>query len=163
LFTQDPKHDPIAEELYSLFNGFLKSCKKIEGNLTLLLKHHPRATRESIKTGEKLAADHNAIIADNNLLKCFKQASLLITTHSTTSFEAAAFYIPTFFLDYKPGKTLYKSHFSYPLIDLEPIAAIKKLINKPELYNEYAKSVYRWYTDFYAPLNITNFTNLAGK
>ncbi len=120
-------------------------------NYNFYLKNHPRSsTNFDINFLFKL---NNVFRSNGSLIESFKLCSLHITAYSTTTFEAAYFGIPTFFLtSLNDDFNMFHNDFNYVLKN-----EIKNIVNN---YVQSSLKVQKWEALFYSTFNRDKFLSL---
>tara|TARA_B100000674_G_scaffold422687_1_gene374949 strand:+ start:345 stop:1436 length:1092 start_codon:yes stop_codon:yes gene_type:complete len=120
-------------------------------NCNFYLRDHPRFSSDfDINFLLKL---NNVFKSSGSLLEYFKLCSLHITAYSTTTFEAAYFGIPTFFLtSLNKDFNMFQNDFNYVLKN-----DIKNILNN---YVQSSLKVQEWEALFYSPFNKDKFLSL---
>ena len=128
----------------------------IENNYEIIFKHHPRY---STYYCPDINLQHDFISFDNKtpLSDLLNTASLHMTFHSTSAFDAAIIGIPTIFIDmhepFSPNEMFLKQ-YEYPCKDLviknyKDLKSILITIDNKEIFNSYCDNVYQWSKEFY--------------
>ena len=141
----------IVEKLIGANANFL-----IENNYEIIFKHHPRY---STYYCPDINLQHDFISFDNKtpLSDLLNTASLHMTFHSTSAFDAAIIGIPTIFIDmhepFSPNEMFLKQ-YEYPCKDLviknyKDLKSILITIDNKEIFNSYCDNVYQWSKEFY--------------
>ena len=120
-------------------------------NYNFYLRDHPRSSSDfDINFLFKL---NHVFKSSGSLLEYFKLCSLHITAYSTTTFEAAYFGIPTFFLtSLNKDFNMFQNDFNYVLKN-----DIKNILNN---YVQSSLKVQKWEASFYSPFNKDKFLSL---
>lgn len=120
-------------------------------NYNFYLRDHPRSSTDfNINFLFKL---NNVFKSNGSLFESFKICSLHVTAYSTTTFEAAYFGIPTFFLtSLNDNFNMFYNDFNYILKN-----EIKNIVNN---YMQCSLKVQKWEASFYSPFNRDKFLSL---
>lgn len=123
---------------------------------SLILKHHPRFADE-VDLNPLLHKYKGRIhLTKDSLDELARKSMLHVTWGSTTTFEYAAYGVPTFFL-YDGGfdwaTKLFYSQYSYPLYkDLNAEQVLNRISDRDD-YTADCRTVKDWYESAYSPLN----------
>lgn len=123
---------------------------------SLILKHHPRFADE-VDLNPLLQKYKGRIqLTKGSLDELARKSMLHVTWGSTTTFEYAAYGVPTFFL-YDGGfdwaTKLFYSQYSYPLYKGLNAEQVLNRISEPDDYTADCRTVKDWYESAYSPLN----------
>ena len=145
-FTEDHSFKQNKILLDELVNLILKNT-----NYNFYLRNHPRFSNDfKIDYLFKLK---NVFKSSGSLFESFNLCSLHITAYSTSTFEAAYYGIPTFFLTSLDKEfNMFYRYFNYVLKN-----DIKNIVNN---YMECSLKVQKWEALFYSPFNEDKFLAL---
>ncbi|MDA9578173.1 hypothetical protein N9S10_03905 [Gammaproteobacteria bacterium] len=131
-----------------------------ENNYKIIFKHHPRYSTHHCPD---INMKYDFINFDNKTptSDLLKSASLHMTFHSTSAFDAATIHIPTIFIDmFEPfsPNDMYLNQYKYPCRDLiikdyKDFKNILVNIDNKEIYNHCCDDVYQWSKEFYHDFN----------
>lgn len=128
----------------------------IKRDYSLILKHHPRFADEVDLNPLLQKYNGRIILTKDSLDELARKAMLHVTWGSTTTFEYAAYGVPTFFLYdgvFDWATNLFYGQYSYPLYKGMNAEQVLNRISEPEDYNVDCKAVKDWYESAYSPLN----------
>lgn len=145
----------IIEKIIDTNAKFLSNNK-----YEIIFKHHPRF---SIHHCPDINTKYDFISFDNktSLSDLLKTASLHMTFHSTSAFDAATIGIPTIFIDmlesFSPND-IFLNQYNYPCKDLivkdyDDLQKILDNINNREIFLHCCDDAYKWSKEFYYDFN----------
>ncbi len=155
----------IVEKLISMNVDFLSS-----NNYKIIFKHHPRYSKDHCPD---INMEYDFVSFDNEtpLTTLLNTASLHMTFHSTSAFDASMSRIPTIFIDmHEPfsPKEMFLNQYDYPCKDLviKDYKDLKFLLmeaNKKNIYDNYCKDVHLWSKEFYSKFDELVFGDFLSK
>lgn len=148
----------ISPELSYHLMGMLEhfADTAIKEDYSLILKHHPRFADEVDLNPLLQKYNGRIILTKDSLDELARKSMLHVTWGSTTTFEYAAYGVPTFFLYdgvFDWATKLFYGQYSYPLYKGMNAEQVLNRISEPEDYNVDCKAVKDWYESAYSPLN----------
>lgn len=158
-FTRDsqPRELIIQKDLVEHSLHQLKEC-----GVKVLLKHHPRYNN-SIDISDLLEKYPFTELTTLSMNELLASTLLQVTFNSTTSFEYAAYGIPSFFIDPEariPQGDLFYSEYHYPLYQGAKIQDVVKRLQNSELRRQDSVTVKKWYREFYDEFDENAFIKL---
>ena len=127
-----------------------------ENNYEIIFKHHPRYSTHHCPD---INTKYDFISLDNKTptSDLLKSASLHMTFHSTSAFDASTIGIPTIFIDMLEvlsPNDMFMNQYQYPCKDLvikdyKDFKNILVSIDNKEIFNQCSNDVYQWSKEFY--------------
>ena len=127
-----------------------------ENNYEIIFKHHPRYSTYNCPD---INTKYDFISLDNKTptSDLLKSASLHMTFHSTSAFDASIIGIPTIFIDMLEvlsPNDMFINQYQYPCKDLvikdyKDFKNILVNIDNKEIFNQCSNDVYQWSKEFY--------------
>ena len=127
-----------------------------ENNYEIIFKHHPRYSTYNCPD---INTKYDFISLDNKTptSDLLKSASLHMTFHSTSAFDASTGGIPTIFIDMLEvlsPNDMFMNQYQYPCKDLvikdyKDFKNILVNIDNKEIFNQCSNDVYQWSKEFY--------------
>lgn len=152
------------KKIYLFLEDLIIKSKEffIKNNIILLLKHHPRFSNEIDLSS---LYDLSFVkVFEKDLLSGLKESFLHMTLHSTTTFEASSFGIPTILLDNDIlNPSFFVDDYNFPLGILEKNEFTNKMqhyLSDEKVYESDSKKVFSWYQDFYSDIDEKMFIKL---
>lgn len=146
------KYVEVVQKLIKKNAEFLSS-----NNYQVIFKHHPRYSKYYCPN---VSLDYPFVIFDNNtpLISLLETASIHMTFHSTSVFDASLAKIPTIFIDMHKSfspQEMFFNQYAYPFQDLvvRDYESFKYALHKLEDKFSYDKSctiVNKWAKEFYS-------------
>ena len=141
----------VVEKLISMNVDFLSF-----NNYKIIFRHHPRYSKHHCPD---INMEYDFVSFDNEtpLTTLLNTASLHMTFHSTSAFDASMSRIPTIFIDmhetFSP-KEMFLNQYDYPCKDLvikdyKDFKTILVNIDNKEIFNQCSNDVYQWSKEFY--------------
>ncbi len=141
-----------------------------ENNYEIIFKHHPRYSTYHCPD---INLKYDFISFDNKTptSDLLKSASLHMTFHSTSAFDAATICIPTIFIDmFEPfsPNDMFLNQYQYPCRDLiikdyKDFKNILVNIDNKETFSHCCDDVYQWSKDFYHDFNESIFGDFLSR
>jgi hypothetical protein len=128
----------------------------IKEDYSLILKHHPRFADEVDLNTLLQKYNGRIILTKDSLDELARKSMLHVTWGSTTTFEYAAYGVPTFFLYdgvFDWASNLFYEQYLYPLYKGMSAEQVLNRISESEDYIADCKAVKVWYEAAYSPLN----------
>jgi hypothetical protein len=127
-----------------------------KNNYEIIFKHHPRYSTYHCPD---INTKYDFVSLDNKTptSDLLKSASLHMTFHSTSAFDASTIGIPTIFIDMLEvlsPNDMFMNQYQYPCKDLviKDYKDFKKIlvnIDNKEIFNQCSNDVYQWSKEFY--------------
>ena len=148
LVTLQITEDHTKEQNQKLLDEIINMVNSHD-DLVFYIRNHPRF-KNDLDVSELFKKTN---VAPKDLIHCFRDCSIHVTSYSTTTFECAEFGIPTVFLkSLKDNFNMFENEFKYPFDDtLEDI-----LLN----YKRYSDEVINWRERFYSEFDEQKFISL---
>ena len=163
LFSLQFTHDSQPHELKIQKDLVEESLHQLnECRVKVLLRHHPRYNN-AIDINDLLEKYPFAKLTTLSMNKLLASTLLQVTFNSTTSFEYAAYGIPSFFIDKEasiPLGDIFYSEYHYPLYQGEEILDVVKRLQNSELRRQDSATVKEWYREFYDEFDENAFIKL---
>ena len=137
-----------------------------KNNYEIIFKHHPRYSSYHCPD---INTNYDFISLDNKTptSDLLKSASLHMTFHSTSAFDASTIGIPTIFIDMMEvlsPNDMFLNQYDYPCKDLvikdyKDFKNILINIDNKEIFNQCSNDVYQWSKEFYDDFDEKVFQN----
>lgn len=148
LVTLQITEDHTKEQNQKLLDEIINMVNSHD-DLIFYIRHHPRF-KNDLDVSELFKKTN---VAPKDLIHCFRDCSIHVTSYSTTTFECAEFGIPTVFLkSLKDNFNMFENEFKYPFD-----ANLKDIFLN---YKRYSDEVINWRERFYSEFDEQKFISL---
>lgn len=152
-FTSDIAPN-LTTHLLEMFEKFAETA--VEQGYNLILKHHPRFAGEIDLNPLMLKYNGRISLSNASLDELAQKTMLHVTWGSTTTFEYAAYGVPTFLLyddDFDWATPQFYGQYVYPLYRDMTTAQVLERLDDRQAYIDDCRAVKDWYESAYSPLN----------
>lgn len=152
LFSLQYTDDGNEEELLAfseLFSKALQELQNFDGEI--LYKHHPRYNN-SYDISSIVSKNKNIKETHQSIDKLHDSLLLHITFYSTTTFEYAAYGVPTYFLfseKFDTGKRVFYDEYEYPLYRNMDLSEVINQLSQSQYFLNDSIKIKEWYNRFY--------------
>ena len=148
LVTLQITEDHTKEQNQKLLDEIINMVN-YHDDLVFYIRNHPRF-KNDLDISELFRKTN---VAPKDLIHCFRDCSIHVTSYSTTTFECAEFGIPTVFLkSLKDNFNMFENEFKYPFDD-----TLKDIFLN---YKRYSDEVISWRERFYSEFDEQKFISL---
>ncbi|MAX69234.1 MAG: hypothetical protein CMP60_06050 [Flavobacteriales bacterium] len=145
LVTLQITEDHTKEQNQKLLDEIINMVNSHD-DLVFYIRSHPRF-KNDLDVSELFKKTN---VAPKDLINCFRDCSIHVTSYSTTTFECAEFGIPTVFLkSLKDNFNMFENEFKYPFDD-----TLKDVFLN---YKRYSDEVINWRERFYSEFDEKKF------